>query len=321
MKKIYVKDLKPNNSQFQERFLVKSSEIREGNGGKRHLYLTLGDNTTEVAAVKWSLSQKEVEDYSRIEPGMVLAILGKCSEYQGKLQIVIDDIKQPAPETYEMADFIKSAPESSEDMYQYIIDTINSFSDLDFRDLCLNIYTERKEQMLYWPAAKGHHHAEYGGYLWHVKRMVMQGKALCEIYPVLKRDLLLAGIILHDVEKLDEMLSDKYGVVSDYTIKGKMLGHLVMGVEYVGNKCRELLIDKEKTLMLQHMILAHHGQPDFGSPKLPMFPEAEALHHIDMIDARMFTFEEALEFVEPGTMSEKNFSLNNRELYKATFSI
>lgn len=319
MKKIYVKDLKPNNTLFQERFMVKSSEIREGNAGKRHLYLTLGDNTTDVIAVKWSLSQKEVEDYSRIEPGMILAILGKCSEYQGKLQIVIDDIKQPAPGTYDMADFIKAAPESSEDMYQYIIDTINSFSDTDFKDLCLNIYEERKEKILYWPAAMSHHHNEYGGYLWHVKRMVMQGKALCEIYPFLNRDLLLTGIILHDVEKISEMLSDEHGVVSDYSIRGKLLGHLVMGVEYIGDKCKELLIDEEKTLVLQHMILAHHGQPDWGSPKLPMIPEAEALHHIDMIDARMFTFEEALEFVEPGEMSDRNFSLNNRELYKTSF--
>ena len=317
MKKIYVKDLVPDNKQFQERFMVKSAEIRDGNGGKKHLYLTLGDNTTDVAAVKWSLSNKEIASFSKIEPGMIVAILGKCSEYQGKLQIVLDGIKLAAEGTYDKADFIKAAPEDTESMYNYIINTINDFQDEELKELCLSIYEERKDKILYWPAAKAHHHAEYGGYLWHVKRMTMQGKALCEIYN-LNRDLLLAGIILHDIEKLEEMASDENGVVSDYTLKGKMLGHLVMGVEVIGDKCRELLIGEEKTLMLQHMLLAHHGEPEWGSPKKPMFPEAEALHLIDMMDARMFTFEDALEFTEPGAVTERNFSLG-RELYKATF--
>jgi 3'-5' exoribonuclease len=91
-----------------------------------------------------------------------------------------------------------------------------------------------------------------------------------------------------------------------------------MGAEIIGDRCKDLLIGEEKTLMLQHIVLSHHGLPEWGSPKPPMLPEAEALHHIDMIDARMFTCEEVLEFVEPGTMSEKNFSLG-RELYKPTF--
>lgn len=318
MKKIYVKDLKPDNKQFQERFMVKSVEIRDGNGGKKHLYLTLGDNTTDVQAVKWSLTSKEVEAFSKIETGMIVAILGKCSEYQGKLQIVLDGIKLAAEGTYDKADFIKAAPEDTESMYNYIIDTINEFKDEELKDLCLSIYNERKEKMLYWPAAKAHHHAEYGGFLWHVKRMTMQGKAISEIYPFLNRDLLLTGIILHDVEKLSEMISDENGVVSDYSIRGKLLGHLVMGAEMVGEKCRELMIGEEKTLLLQHIILSHHGLPEWGSPKAPMIPEAEALHLIDMMDARMFVYEDVLEYLEPGTMSERTFSLG-KELYKAAF--
>jgi 3'-5' exoribonuclease len=295
---------------------VKSTEIRDGNNGKRHLYLTIGDTTGEILAVKWSLSQKEVDEFKSIPAGAILTFQGKCSEYNGKPQFIIDAIKTPQEGTYTLDDYVKCSPEKPEDMYDYIVGVINDFEDEEFKDLCLAFYEPNKDKILYWPAAKGHHHAELGGLLWHTKRMIMQGQAMCEIYPFLNKDLLLAGIALHDIEKLNEMDSDQFGIVEDYTVKGKLLGHIIMAIEAIGEKGRKLLIDEEKILLLQHMILAHHGQPEWGSPKQGMFPEAEIIHYIDMIDARMYTMEDALQFVEPGTMTQRNFSLG-RELYKS----
>ena len=204
-------------------------------------------------------------------------------------------------------------------MYEYILSRINAFEDEQLRELCLSFYEDEKDRLMYWPAAMSNHHAEYAGLLYHVKRMMMMGERACEVYTNLNKDLLLAGVALHDIEKLNELNSDENGVVPDYTLKGKMLGHLVMGVESIGEKCMELGIDDERCLMMQHMALSHHYEPDFGSPKKPLFPAAEMLHYLDMTDAKMFDMEAALANVEPGEFSDKVFTLDNRKLYKKTF--
>lgn len=321
MKEYYVKDLKADDSHYiEDRFLVKNADIRDGNNNKRHLYMTLADATGDIQAVKWSLTPDEVAKFSKIANGMVISIGGRCNEYMGKKQLVIDAIKGQAQEgTYERSDLFKAAPESSESMYEFIVSKINDFKDEDLKRLCLSFYEENKDKMMYYPAAMSNHHAEYGGYLYHVKRMMMMGERACEVYTNLNKDLLLAGVALHDIEKLREMKSDQNGVVEDYTLEGKMLGHLVMGVAIIGDRCRELGIDDEKCILMQHMSLSHHYEPEFGSPKKPLFPEAEMLHYLDMTDAKMFDMEEALENAEPGSYSDKVYTLDNRRLYKRTF--
>ena len=321
MKPYFIKDLKPDEaSRIEDRYLVRSTDIRDGNNGKKHLYMTLGDASGDIQSVKWSLTPDEVTAYSKIEPGMVISITGRCKDYKGQNQLIIDNIKGRAPEgSYERADIFKAAPEKPEDMYEFIIGRINAFEDKDLKNLCLSFYEEEKGRLMYWPAAMSNHHAEYAGLLWHVKRMMMMGERACEVYPFLNKDLLLAGVALHDIQKLDELNSDMNGVVSEYTLEGKMLGHLVMGVEIIGERCMELGIDEEKCLLMQHMALTHHYEPEFGSPKKPLFPEAEMLHYLDMVDAKMFDMEDALKFTEPGGFSERVFTLDNRKLYKRTF--
>ena len=321
MKPYYIKDLKPDEAgRFEDRYLVKNADIRDGNNGKRHLYMTLADATGEIQAVKWSLTPDEIRSYSNIKTGMIITIVARCKEYQGKNQLVIDVIKGRAKEdSYDRMDFFKAAPETPEAMYDYIISRINAFEDEDLRKVCLSFYEGNKDRLMYYPAAMSNHHAEFGGLLYHVKRMMMMGERACEVYTYLNKDLLLAGVALHDIEKLNELDSDENGVVPEYTLEGKMLGHLVMGVHTIGDRCKELGIDEEKCLLLQHMALSHHYEPEFGSPKKPLFPEAEMLHYLDMVDAKMFDMEDALRNVEPGGFSDKVFTLDNRKLYKKTF--
>ncbi len=321
MKQYYIKDLKPDESRrIEDRFLVKTADIRDGNNGKRHLYMTLADATGDMQSVKWNLTEDEVKAFSRIKSGMVITIVGRCRDYKSQSQLVIDSIKGRAQEgTYERADLFKAAPEAPEDMYDYIIGRIKAFEDEDLKRLCLSFYEGEKERLMYWPAAMNNHHAEYAGLLWHVKRMMMMGERACEVYTFLNKDLLLAGVALHDIEKLNELASDENGVVPEYTLEGKMLGHLVMGVEVIGERCKELGIDEEKCLLMQHMSLTHHYEPEYGSPKKPLFPEAEMLHYLDMTDAKMFDMEDALSNVEPGGFSDRVFTLDNRKLYKRTF--
>lgn len=321
MKPYYVKDLKVDEiNRIEDYYLVKNADIRDGNQGKRHLYLTLADATGDVQAVKWSLNADEVERYSRMKTGMIIRFAGRCKEFKGAKQIVLDNIGNLInPEKMERADYYKSAPEESEEMYDFIMDRIRMMEDEELKELCLSFYEENRERLMYYPAAMSNHHAEYGGLLYHVKRMMMMGERACEVYTNLNRDLLIAGVAIHDIEKLNEINSDEFGVVPDYTLEGKMLGHLVMGVAAIHDRCEELGIDREKALMLEHMAISHHYEPEFGSPRKPLFPEAEMLHYLDMVDAKMFDMEDALANVEPGGFSEKVFTLDNRRLYKRTF--
>ena len=321
MKPYFIKDLKPDDAQrIEDRYLVRNADIRDGNNGKKHLYMTLGDASGDIQSVKWSLTPDELKAYSKIEAGMVISVVGRCKDYRGQNQLIIDAIKGRAQEgSYERSDIFKAAPEEPQEMYDYIVGKIKDFKDEDLKKVCLSFYEGEKERLMYYPAAMSNHHAEYAGLLYHVKRMMMMGELACQVYTYLDKDLLLAGVALHDIEKLDELASDKNGVVPEYTLKGKMLGHLVMGVEAIGERCIELGIDEEKCLLLQHMSLTHHYGPEFGSPKKPLFPEAEMLHYLDMVDAKMFDVEEALRFIKPGEFSERVYTLDNRKLYKRTF--
>jgi 3'-5' exoribonuclease len=127
--------------------------------------------------------------------------------------------------------------------------------------------------------------------------------------------LLYAGIILHDIGKLQELYTDSTVTATDYTIEGELLGHIIIGIRILEEHAQTL--DIEKKLILEHMILSHHQNPEWGSPVRPMTPEAEMLHHLDMIDARMYDFKKATEQVHAGLMSERVYTLNNRKVYKS----
>ena len=130
------------------------------------------------------------------------------------------------------------------------------------------------------------------------------------------QDLLYAGVILHDMEKLHEINANEWGISDGYSFEGKMLGHIIQGVKVLDQQMEELRFPKEKAIMVEHMILSHHYEPEFGSPRKPLFPEAEMLHYLDMIDARMYDMQEALDATAPGQFSERVWTLDNRRLYK-----
>ncbi|HZK02253.1 MAG TPA: hypothetical protein VFC96_05250, partial [Anaerovoracaceae bacterium] len=127
---------------------------------------------------------------------------------------------------------------------------------------------------------------------------------------------LITGVIIHDVEKLNEIISDENGIASGYSFEGQLLGHLIQGVKTIDRMAEEIGMSEEKTVMLEHMILSHHYEPEYGSPKKPLFPEAEILHYLDIVDARMYDMEEALFGTKPGEFSEKVWTLDNRRLYR-----
>jgi 3'-5' exoribonuclease len=146
--------------------------------------------------------------------------------------------------------------------------------------------------------------------------MLKTAKAVAEIYENLDKDLLFASVMLHDIGKLDEIMLSEYGIPVDYTKEGKLLGHIIVGICMIDAKAKEMKISKETALMVKHCLLSHHYFAEYGSPKMPLTAEAEALYYIDVLDARMFEIDDALAGTEKGAFSPRSYALENRSMYK-----
>lgn len=316
MKEIYVKDLR-KDQEFTEFFMAKTAAIKVGSNGKQYLDIALCDKTGDISGKKWDVSDSEYPALAAIKDKEIVKIKGIVVEWAGQLQIRVQRIRAAAPEDgQQMREFVKAAPEDPEDMYSYIYGAAEAMTDKDLRALCVKVLDENREKLMYYPAAQKNHHAELGGLLYHTKRMLMTGERVCQVYTNLNRDLVAAGVILHDMEKLNEIESEEDGIATGYSFEGQMLGHIIQGVKTLDKLTTELGFPREKAIMLEHMILSHHYEPEFGSPKKPLFPEAEVLHYLDILDARMFDMQDALESTEPGSFSDRIWTLDNRKLYK-----
>lgn len=314
-KSFFVKDLVVD-SDITDFFLIRSCQIRTGSNGKPYFDATLGDKTGDVSAKKWDVLP-EMDFLESLKSGDIVKIRARVTEWQSAKQLKILRIRAVKDgDPVELKDFVKAAPEPSEEMYAYIHGIAEDFADADLRRICLRVLDENWERLMYYPAASRNHHAEYGGLLYHTKRMLENAQGVCRVYRELDRELLSAGVILHDIEKLDEILSDRNGVSPGYSREGQFLGHLVMGVKYIDRLADELKIPEEKKLMLEQMILSHHYEPEFGSPVRPLFPEGEVLHYLDILDARLFDMREAVASVDPGHFSERVWTLDNRRVYR-----
>lgn len=316
MKDIYIADLVVGQ-EFIGFFKIKSVEVKRASNGKNYMDLLLADNTGEIAAKKWDLADESLERARPYTVGDVIKVAAQVTEFKGMKQLRITKIRMTNKEdNIVLADYIKAAPEPGDAMFAYIYQEAQSLADADLSRLCMGQMDKYKEKLLYYPAASKNHHAEMGGLLWHMKRMLQAAGALCSVYTDLDADLVKAGVILHDLQKTTEILSDEEGVSSGYSFEGQMLGHIVLGVRELDKEMEALGFDEEKKVMVEHMVLSHHYEPEFGSPVRPLFPEAELLHYLDTIDARMYDMENALRATPAGDFSERVWTLNNRRLYK-----
>lgn len=317
MKETYIKDLR-KDQEVVDFFMVKMAAVKTGSNGKQYLDITLGDRTGELTGKKWDVSDGEYPALAGLKEKDLVKIKGVITEWAGQLQFRVQRIRKANEnDGLQIGDFVKAAPEEPQEMYDCIFTVAQNLTDGDLRELCIRLLTENKERLLYYPAASKNHHAQLGGLLYHTKRMLMTGERVCEVYTNLNRDLVLTGVILHDMEKLNEIDADTDGIASGYSFEGQMLGHLIQGVKTVDRISLEMGMDREKAIMLEHMILSHHYEPEYGSPKRPLFPEAEVLHYLDILDARMFDMQTALEATEPGKFSDRVWTLDNRRLYKS----
>lgn len=292
--------------------LVKASSLRVSSNGSKYLDLTLMDASGEINAKAWNWGENPVP-----EAGTVVLLRGLVGEFAGKLQLRVDKLRQVQGEEVDWSQLVPCAPESPEAMYRELCETAGTLSKEGLRLLAQTLLEENREQLLIWPAAVSYHHAERAGLLHHTVTMLRAAKALLPIYPYVDRELVLCGVIAHDLCKIQEINAGPMGIATEYTPAGMLLGHLVLGVSNIARLAASLGLDEETSLLLQHMVLSHHDTPEYGSPRPPMFPEAEFLHHLDVLDARMVEMETALRSTPAGQFSERVRALENRRLYKS----
>jgi 3'-5' exoribonuclease len=291
MSRRYVNQLTHGDS-VDEVFLVADKQLRANRQGNLYLHLELRDKTGVIGARLWNAT----EDLARsFDPGHYLHARGKTQVFQGSLQIILTHITVVDANSVEPEEYL---PQSSQDVGKLMARlraVLLAMSNPHLRALveCFLIDDEFVRKFTMAPAGIKNHHAYQGGLLEHVVTLLNVADRIAGFYPELDRDLLLTGIFLHDIGKVDELSYDR---AFAYTDEGQLVGHLVMGVELLGAKveqCTELMgepFPRELHLRLKHMIVSHHGAYEFGSPKLPMTLEAIALNLLDNLDAKIHAF-------------------------------
>lgn len=295
--------------------LVKSASEKINAKGNAYLDLTLSDAGGEINAKLWDYD-KSVHSYIKSE--CVIKVRATINIWRDTEQLKIDRVRQynPDMDDVDISKLVASSPFDTKWMFDELEQTAKSFDTKELSELVLYMLNERKSILLDWPAAVKLHHAHKGGLLYHTFSMLKMARGVCEVYPALRSELCYAGVILHDLAKMDELIVGTVGIATGYSMRGQLLGHIAMGVANIEAAARELGTSEEIKTLMQHIILAHHSTPEFGSPKPPMFPEAEVVATVDMLDARMFEMYDALEPVEAGGFSERQWAMDNRMLYK-----
>jgi 3'-5' exoribonuclease len=319
MKDIYIADLAnfDEGKLFDGFFLVLAKQQRTTKSNKPYLNLILGDKTGQLEGRVWELSDPRIAKV--FERGDIVKARGSASRFDDRLQMKIDQLRVALPSEVDKADLLPSTTYDVAELWRQLLGFVDSLANPDLKLLLTTLLDDPVLAQAYReaPAAKQLHHAWLGGLLEHVVSLLTLADRVAPHYPILDRDLLLTGVILHDIGKVREL---SWEIGFEYTVEGSLLGHIQMGVA-LAEKTMDSLLNfppKLKTLVL-HMILSHHGKLEFGSPKLPMIPEALALSFIDDLDAKMQAvqgeFDKCIrEGKGPDEMTGKVWALDQRQL-------
>jgi len=319
MKDIYISELMgfDEGRPFDGFFLVLTKQQRTTKQGKAYLNLTLGDKSGQIEARVWEIGDPRIaKDFDR---GDVVKVRGSVSRYEDRAQMKVDQLRKAQAGEAEKMDMLPATTRDVGELWAQVEATVASLANADLKRLLNALLADTELARAYReaPAARQLHHAWLGGLLEHVVSLLGLAERVAVHYPMLDRDLLVTGVILHDIGKIREL---DWETGFDYTVEGVLLGHIQMGVDLVEKTIATLpdFPDRLRTLVL-HMILSHHGKLEFGSPKLPMIPEALVLNFVDDLDAKMQAvmseFEKsAREGRGPDELTGKVWSLDNRQM-------
>ncbi|MCR5056120.1 MAG: HD domain-containing protein [Clostridia bacterium] len=297
-------------------FILDSVTAKSRKSGDQYLFFQFKDRSGKISGNFWSPSKSDFDAYN---VGDIVFVEAVTETYNDRIMLNIAKIRRAASdEAVSVRDLVKSSPKDGETMYSEIVSTVDKYvENEDMKKLTLAIYEAHKEKLIVYPAAISFHHAEIGGLLHHTLGVIKGVFYVSQAYKFLSRDLLICGAALHDIGKLYEYSLNETGLIKEVTIDGNLVTHIIRGAMIVEEFGKNLGTDPEVVKLLSHMILSHHGVPEFGSSVVPKFPEALILHEMDDIDAKLYEMEEALSGVKEGTMSERQRAFDDVRLYRS----
>ena len=285
MKEFYIGDCACHeNKVITSTFVVVAKQIKPKKTGEPYLALTLGDRSGQLEAKMWDNVEEVLDAFEQDD---FLKVKGLINKYKQRFQLTIHKLRKLGESEIDFADYLPKTAKDIDRLWQTLAGYVDSFTNPHLKALVQAFMADPEIAAAYRnaPAAKTLHHAYIGGLLDHVVSLCRSSDLVCQNYPQINRDLLLTGVFLHDIGKIHELT---YNRSFSYSTRGQLLGHMIIELEMLQAKLAPLpgFPDALKT-MVEHMIISHHGQYEFGSPKLPMFPEALMLHYLDDLDSKM----------------------------------
>ena len=293
--------------------LLKEVDPRVTQQGKRYLAVSVADRSMEIRGMKWDATQEEADT---LHAGMVIFMTAVRQVYQDKPQLKILAMRPTrVGEPQDPSDFMNAAPMKANEMEEEVSALIFQITNATWQRIVRHLLSKYHDEFYKYPAAKSNHHAFAGGLGFHSLSIARLAQAIVKQYPGVNASLLYAGALLHDLGKVIELTGP---IATQYTTAGNLIGHIVLIDEQIVLAANELHLDlySEDMLVLRHTVLAHHGLMEYGSPVRPLIKEANILHQLDELDANMQSFDNALAETEPGEFSQRQWALDNRNVYK-----
>jgi 3'-5' exoribonuclease len=313
MAKQYVTDLRPG-SRVESRFAVRQKRLVPfRNKPGKYLDLVLADRSGEIIARMWD--QAEEAD-ALFKVGDVIEVAGRVDQFQGRPQIIVERLRLCASEEYDRGEFVAQSKRDTQALRQELWGWIQQVTNPHLRLLLQAVFGKPEfwKRFAEAPASKQLHHAHLGGLLEHTVGVLRILDAACQVHPELDRELLIAGALLHDIGKVEELAV--VGATIEYTDEGRLVGHIVLTDRMVTSALQEVGdFPEELAARLTHLLLSHHGHKEYGAPVLPMTPEACALHYADNLDAHVQYFKEVVEAGTPGNRWSEYQRLFDRYIY------
>ncbi len=296
--------------------LIKAADVRTARNGKPFIAFRFQDRSGSMDGMYWSATDDEITTF---QVGKVAFLKGTRDNYQGTPQVKIKALRiAEEGEPNDPTLYVERIDLKIEDIKEEINEALFLIHEPNIARLVRKLITKYEDKFYSYPAAKRHHHAMAGGLAYHTLTMLRMAKAMLEIHPHLNASLLIGGIIIHDIGKTIELSGP---ISTEYTFEGKMLGHIVIVDEMIDQACQEINIDRhlEAVVLLKHVVLAHHGKLEFGTPITPKVLAAEVLHMIDNLDATINMISSALDKTELGKETAQIYPLERRAFYKPSF--
>lgn len=300
-------------------YVLNSHQIKLTKSNSQFLSISVKDKTGTLSGNMWDVPA----NISDFKDGDLVFVTATVTTYLNQLQLKFTSIDTVKAEAVSLEDKLALVPFIEEDpevLYQAVYDEVGAVADPQLAEMAKAMLENMKDKFLSYPAAKSIHHSEIGGLLLHSYEVVKYIKAIHDVTPWFDQDITIVAGLFHDFGKFHEFSIASTGLVSDYSTEGMLLGHIFMGADQIANYCYKFHVSKEKTMLLQHMILSHHGEPEYGSAVRPLTMEAFVLHMADDLSAKMHVYRDAVAEVEPGCFSDRTFALDGSRIYKPVYT-